>query len=130
MTTTMTKPITFSNPRLVATFDDWPSGSKRVQCTFTMEYNAKRGYRFSRVTTGKPKVTTYSGKGAIVDGSDGRTYLIQQGTYNPAVIIWSSDFMCPDPKKIGREHYIPENDPYFRELVNLIAQANVGDPLR
>jgi len=69
--------ITFSNPRLTATFDNWPlGGARRGRCVFGIEFNPNKGYRFTRVTTGKPKVTTYGGAGAIVDGSDGRTYLI------------------------------------------------------
>ena len=83
--------ITFSNPRLNATFDDWPlGGTRRGTCTFQVETNA-RGSRTLRTTTGKPKASTYSDKCCVVDGSDGKTYLLHYNkTYN-AVSIYQSD---------------------------------------
>lgn len=67
----------FHNPRKEAVFTDWPSGSKRVTCTFKVEAN-KRGERIARTTTGKPKVTTYYDKIRIVDGDDGKTYMLAE----------------------------------------------------
>ena len=51
--TTMSK--VYSNPRMSATIEDWPSGSKRVTAVFTIEQHAKRGERAVRMTTGAPK---------------------------------------------------------------------------
>ena len=73
----------YSNPRKQAVFEDWPFGrSLRCRATFTIEGNG-RGERCSRVTidprngrTCKPKTTIYGRKARIVDGSDGRTYII------------------------------------------------------
>lgn len=82
--------IALSNPRTHAVIENWPSGANRVTATFTVEKN-KRGERIARTTTGKPKVTTYHDKMAIVDGEDGRTYLI---AFSPAYgfrYILSSD---------------------------------------
>lgn len=108
--------ITFSNPRLLAEFDDWPSGRERVQCRFEFEHNPKRGYRIKRTTTDKhgrwckPKVCAYSGPGAIVDGSDGRTYIIQQSQYG-FVQVWSSDLMNADERT-----YIKDKEA-FKDLI-------------
>lgn len=67
--------ITFSNPRIEATFTDWPlGGSKRGACKFWVEWDKKRGYRFGRQTSGKPKFMTYGGQACIVEGSDGLLY--------------------------------------------------------
>jgi len=68
--------LKFSNARRSATISDWPLGSgKRGPCTFTVEAGS-RGERISRVTTGKPKYTTYAQKACIVDGENGKTYLL------------------------------------------------------
>jgi len=67
----------YTNPRLQATIENWPSGSKRVTATFHIETDPKRGERAVRVTTGKPVKLTYASKVRIVDGDDGRTYIAQ-----------------------------------------------------
>jgi len=68
--------IKFSNPRDAATIENWPHGrNKRVTATFTVE-RTNRGERVSRVTTGKPKKTTYYSRVAIVDGDDGKLYIV------------------------------------------------------
>ena len=75
--------VTISNPRTYACIEDWPFGRHhRCKCVFNVE-ETKRGERVSRVTenkmkTGwnKPKKTTYETYFAIVDGDDGRTYLL------------------------------------------------------
>lgn len=86
--------LTFSNPRQTATFPDWPlGGNRRGNCTFTMEYKEGKGYRIVKQTTGKPKVATYGGKGAIVDGSDGKTYIIQFTAQFDFIRIMRHDFM-------------------------------------
>lgn len=65
----------YSNPRLTATIENWPSGSHRVTATFSIETHPKRGERAVRVTTGAPKKLTFADKMRIVDGDDGRTYI-------------------------------------------------------
>lgn len=89
--------ITFSNPSLNKEFDNWPSGGKLVDCVFIVQ-KKKDAYRVEKRTTKngvwcKPKVTTYGGKMAIVDGSDGKTYILQRTIYNEAIRVSSHDFM-------------------------------------
>ena len=77
----------YSNPRLDATIEDWPSGSKRVKAIFTVERVAGRGERAIRTTTGAPKVRTYATKARIVDGDDGRTYVAELASYGFVTIM-------------------------------------------
>lgn len=121
--------MTFSNPRLYAEFSDWPlGGNKRGVCVFSVEYRKGKGWRVLRTTTGKPKVHTYGGKLAIVDGSDGRTYVLQEAGSFDAVAIIQSD--------LKYSKYVYATDPSLAELKELIAQADTpneaadGDSLR
>ena len=119
--------VTFSNPRLRAEFDDWPlGGSRRGRCVFQVEQHPKRGYRVARTTTGKPKFTTYHGPTAIVDGSNGRTYILCRADPYGFITIYRSDFFCAPKDEIGRDHAVfPDKEPdVFRELMALIVAAN------
>lgn len=94
----------YSNPRKQATFTDWPlGGNRRGQCVFSVESN-KKGERISRVTTGAPKYSVYAEKSVIVDGDDGRTYLMQKTPY--AIHVYRSDFMSQEyiPLDKAREY--------------------------
>ena len=64
----------YSNPRMRAEIQNWPSGSKRVTAVFEIEQNPK-GERACRTTTGATKKSGYAQKARIVDGDDGRTYI-------------------------------------------------------
>lgn len=97
----------YSNPRMTAVIEDWPSGSKRVTATFSIEANA-RGERAVRVTTGKPVALTYALKARIVDGDDGRTYIAELTRYG-FVSIMRGDM------KIQEESIHPDN-PRFAEV--------------
>lgn len=66
----------YSNPRTTATIENWPHGSQRVTAHFSIEADPKRGERAVRVTTGAPKKLTFAQKMRIVDGDDGRTYIV------------------------------------------------------
>ena len=68
--------LTYCNPRMSATVENWPSGSKRVTARFEIETEGK-GQRAVRITTGEPKKLTYANIARIVDGSDGRTYIAE-----------------------------------------------------
>lgn len=95
--------VTFSNPRKEAEFDDWPYGRHRCKCRFVVESkvtgsSGKRAERVARTTenktrTGwnKPKRTTYADRFVIVDGSDGKTYLLAWSKPYQHVTIWLSD---------------------------------------
>lgn len=91
--------LTFSNARSTAEFDDWPSGRDRVKCRFYTEHDQNRGYRVCRQTTDKkgawckPKTTTFSGLCTIVDGSDGKTYVLRIANEYGFVSIYRHDFM-------------------------------------
>jgi hypothetical protein len=71
----------YSNPRMSATIENWPSGSKRVTAQFRIENHPTRGERGVRVTTGAPKTLTYARKARIVDGDDGRVYIAELTIY-------------------------------------------------
>lgn len=119
--------IAFDNPRLRAEFADWPSGGKRVSCVFQVEHHPKRGWRIGKTTTGKPKFSTYGGQAAIVDGSDGKTYLLQVAEGYGFVKIMSHDFMNA-PAAIGMESAVfASNEPdLHRELLKLIVQGGAA----
>lgn len=87
----------YANPRKYAEFNDWPSGSQRVNCIFEVETHPKKGQRFKRTTinpkTGAanaPKLTTYCLEAFIVDGDDGKTYLMEWTAYG-FISVMSSD---------------------------------------
>lgn len=74
----------YSNPRLDLTLEGWPHGALRTTCVFRVETHPVRGQRATRQTrhpkTGQwsaPKVNTFADKTRIVDGDDGRTYVLR-----------------------------------------------------
>lgn len=89
-----TTEITFSSPRLSATIENWPIGSKRTTARFEVSPRSTRGVRIGRQTrnktdTGwnKPKLTTYAHQACIVDGSDGKTYLLTRSKNFPMIHV-------------------------------------------
>lgn len=114
---------TFSNPRTIAEFNDWPSGRNRVKCKFEVEHNEKKGYRVIRTTTDKngvwckPKADTYNGKAVIVDGEDGKTYILQHVPLYGFVMVNRSDFMSE-----GTVHHRDQPEAYAA-LLALINSA-------
>ncbi len=92
------KLIVFNNPRKFAEFGDWPCGRHWCKCRFEVESNS-RGERVLRFTenkarTGwnKPKKTTYADAFVIVDGDDGKTYLLSYNSIcGRPIIVWFSD---------------------------------------
>lgn len=88
--------ITYSNPRTRAVFTDWPHGKLRTTCTFWIESHPKKGERGVRQTvdpkTGRlsaPRTLTYARQARIVDGDDGRTYIIERSIYGTISIMRS-----------------------------------------
>ncbi len=71
----------YTNPRMTAVIENWPSGSKQVTAQFSIESDPKRGERAVRVTTGGAKKLTFARKMRIVDGDDGRTYIVSLTGY-------------------------------------------------
>ena len=78
---------TYSNPRMNAVIENWPSGGERVTATFTIETHPTRGQRAIRTTTGAPKKLTYAKQMRIVDGDDGRTYIAELSLYGNITIM-------------------------------------------
>lgn len=116
--------MTFSNPRLYDKFDDWPiGGNRRGMCVFKVEDGGKRGWRVLRQTTNKdgrwnkPKYNVFGDRAAIVDGDDGKTYILQfaGGGYD-FIRVRSSDFMAAGAFFPGK--------PGFDEAKSLIEEAN------
>jgi len=116
--------LPFSNPRLFAEFDNWPSGSHTVKCKFEVEDGGKKGFRVVKTTTNpktgkwnKPKLKTYGGKAAIVDGSDGKTYIIQKTSY--MIRVSSHDFLDSYLPGKNAASLTPDDDLYatFLELI-------------
>lgn len=79
-------PNTYSNPRMRATIEGWPSGNQRVTATFYIE-TTHRGQRAVRTTTGKPTKLTFAKEMRIVDGDDGRTYIAALNIYGSVNIM-------------------------------------------
>ena len=99
------KMTTYTNPRMSATIENWPSGSKRVTAQFSIEQNPKLGERAVRTTTGAAKKLTYARKVRIVDGDDGRTYIAHLTVYRH-ISIAESNF------KYGKEAIFPSDARY------------------
>ena len=81
----------YSNPRTEATFQDWPSGSKRVEARFYVESKPKFGQRPVRVTTGAPKNGGYAQTVRIVDGDDGKTYILEHSANYRHITVMKGD---------------------------------------
>lgn len=114
----------FTNPRLHAEFTDWPlGGNKRGSCVFHVENGGKKGFRVGRTTTGKTKFHTYHRQCAIVDGDNGKTYILQLALNFDFVTISRSDFKNAEAKEVGKASVFP-GDEQYQELRDLLTQAN------
>lgn len=79
--------IKYSNPRMTAVIENWPSGRfNRVTARFQIEQTS-RGERAVRVTDGAPKKLTFAKLARIVDGNDGRTYIAEFTIYGHISIM-------------------------------------------
>lgn len=101
----------YSNPRMKAVIENWPSGHKRVTAIFEIE-QGRKGERAVRTTDGAPKKLTFAKLARIVDGDDGRTYIAKLTEYG-FVSIMRGDM------KIQHENIFP-NDARYAELVELL----------
>lgn len=88
--------LELSDPRKEAEVRDWPSGKRRVTALFRVEVSENWGERVSRITTkldsvpesyGKPRRTAYHKKIRIVNGNDGRIYLLGLTDFRQIVVI-------------------------------------------
>lgn len=103
----------YSNPRTSALVEDWPSGLRRVTAKFWIEAVPGKGERAVRVTTGKPVKLTFARRMRIVDGDDGRTYIVCATNYG-GVYIRRGDM------KYDHESAHHPN-PRYHELMELFA---------
>lgn len=116
--------LTYSNPRMTATVENWPSGRHRTTAVFTVQQTPSRGERGTRYTidpkTGKPcaaKTLTYARKVRIVDGSDGKTYLAELTAYGFVTIMRSAQFGI-------QEEVIHEREPRHAEIMKLFEKQS------
>jgi hypothetical protein len=114
--------LSYSNPRLEATIENWPSGQHRTTARFWIETKAGKGQRCLRTTnhpkTGRPsapKKMVYARKARIVDGSDGRTYIIELTIYH-SISVMRGDM------QFQQEHIAPE-DPRYPAIRALFEEA-------
>lgn len=112
----------FSNPRTKVTIDNWPFGKKRVFCRFEIEKNSK-GQRILRMTENKtsngwnkPKMTTYGRKAAIVDGDDGKTYIL--------MLVKDFDMIQIILGTMKSSRYVHAEDPEYDELLRIINRVS------
>ncbi len=123
--------VVFSNPRLRAEIQDYPlGGSKRGLCVFEAKSNLKTGWRVGRTTTGATKWDTYARLVAIVDGDDGRTYILKATNYG-FISIAGSDFRDPAKNVLGDDRTSGfgscfQDGARFEELMALIQQAHAA----
>jgi hypothetical protein len=97
----------YSNPRMEATIENWPHGSRRVAAQFSIESSRGGGLqRAVRVTTGKPKKLTYAQQMRIVDGDDGRTYIAALTMYGH-ITIWRGDMKFNEEAVFERDDRYP-----------------------
>lgn len=106
----------YSNPRMTATIENWPSGKKRVTAVFSIE-QTNRGERAVRQTTGAPKKLTYASKARIVDGDDGRTYIAEWSAPYRMIIIINGDM------KFTKETVISRDDRYKEMMKELFGEV-------
>lgn len=111
----------YSNPRISATIENWPiGGGKRGPARFYIEAGIRKE-RAVRVTTGKPKKLTYALRTRIVDGDDGKTYILEDNDTHLSVMRgdmkYQEESIFPDAMNNG---VYERNDRYF-ELKSLFS---------
>ena len=113
----------YSNPRMSAVIENWPlGGSRRGEAHFEIEVVPGRGERGTRYTVdprkGKPGATkklTYASKARIVDGDDGKTYIIELTSMYGHISVMQGGM------QYRAEDAIFEGDPRYAELLKLFA---------
>ena len=125
----------FSNPRHSVSVPNWPAGTKRGEvqyatATFQVEFKPSKGYRVIKTVVGKPKVSTFGGRVAIVDGCDGKTYIIQRSQYSEAIYVYRHDFKHPTKEELaglGLNDYVISHDVcniWYNDAKTLINDAH------
>ena len=105
--------MNYSNPRMEAIVENWPSGRNTVTARFYVE-TAKRGQRGCRVTTGKPKTLTFARQVRIVDGDDGRIYFAELDHFSNNICIMQGTMQY-------QQEYVTVGDPRHSDLLRMFA---------
>lgn len=115
---------TYSNPRLHAVIPDWPFGRQTTTAEFEVSPRNKRGVRIGRRTRNKTdtgwnkvKLTVYAESACIVDGDDGKTYLLLKSD------TWRSIEIVQGTMKFSHGH-ASHPEPEYDALLALLAEAN------
>jgi len=110
--------MNYSNPQKELTVNDWPYGKNRVTAIFSIE-SGKKGERAVRVTENprggwnKPKKLTFDRKMRIVDGDDGKTYIIGLSNYGFITVMQSNmQYMSES---------IHQDDDRYQDVLDLFA---------
>ncbi len=110
----------YSNPRTHAVIENWPIGAKRTTATFAVEVvkGRERGTRFTiDPKTGRPSATkalTYADAVRIVDGDDGKTYIIELSRGYQMISVMQSNMKF-------QAEVVHHGDPRYAELLTLFA---------
>jgi len=103
----------YRNPSMTLTVHDWPYGQYRTTATFTIETHPTRGQRGTRTTvdpktgrTSKPKTLTFARQARIVEGDDGRTYILEQTQSCTHLSVMQSNM------QFQQETIFPDDDRY------------------
>jgi hypothetical protein len=85
--------VNYKNPRKRAVIEEWPCGKYTTTATFTIEAG-KKGERAVRTTlhpfTMRPRAPiklTFAKKARIVDGEDGKTYILELSQSGHIVVM-------------------------------------------
>jgi hypothetical protein len=115
---------TYSNPRMEAVIDGWPIGRTRTTAHFAIEVVPGQGERGTRYTidpkTGKPSATkklTYARKARIVNGDDGKTYIIELTSIYGHIVIMQGGM------QYQAEDAIFQSNPRYADLLKLFDNA-------
>ena len=106
--------IKYSNARRKAEIPDWPHGQQRVTARFWIEGKEGRE-RACRQTTGKVKKLTFARRMMIVDGDDGKTYILAE-TYGLFCVMQGN-------MKYEEETIHSSNAERFAEISELMDKA-------
>ena len=121
----------YNNPRTYAEIPNWPYGQhRRVVCRFYVETDKRGRERVCRITRkpngqwSKPKKTTYGQICAIVEGDNGKTYvLIFTEQYRQITVMQSNlQYMEESLCESDQDHYV-------RAMDVLLARQNIRCPV-
>lgn len=115
--------MNYSNPRMEAVIDNWPIGRTRTTATFRIETSPKgqRGTRFTiDPKTDRPsavKKLTYARQARIVDGDDGKTYIIELTMYDHISVMQGGMQFQAEPA-------IFPDDPRYADIIKLFSASD------